>query len=226
MAAPLVALVGGEEFRPPVADVDRYVLGRLGKPQVSVAILPTAAAHENARFAVENGVVHFQRLGADAKAVMIVDAASANDERLVAELEGADLVYLAGGDPLHLLNALRGSLAWNRLSASVREGQAIAGSSAGAMVLAETMFYEREWTPALGLVPGVCVLPHFERWGEQALPRLLEASSERGLTLLGIDGSTGCVGWGADWEVVGPGAVTVIRAGKSEVFRSGRRIEM
>jgi len=226
MAGPLVALVGGDEFRPPAAEVDRYVIRRLGRKEPLVAILPTAAAPENARLAAENGVRHFHGLGVDAAALMVVDSPSANDPQLVAQLDGVDLVYLAGGDPRYLLDTLRDSLVWRRVSSGLEAGLAIAGSSAGAMVLGETMHFRGERIEALGLLPGICVLPHFERWGADALPGLLDSSRERGLTLLGIDGATGCVGWGREWEVVGPGAVTVIRAGRSEVFRGGRRIEL
>jgi cyanophycinase len=224
MAAPLVALAGGDEFRPPMAEVDRCVIQRIGKPSVRVAILPTAAAPENAPLAAANGVRHFRDLGTQAAAVMIVDGASANDQRLVAEVDGVDLVYLAGGDPRYLLDALRDSLVWRRLSAAVAEGCVLAGSSAGAMVLGETMYYRGEWTPALGLVPGICVLPHFHEWGAKVLPDMLAASTERDLTLLGIDGGTACVGWGREWEVVGPGAITVIRRGESAVLHSRERI--
>jgi cyanophycinase len=224
MATPLAALIGGDEFRPVTVEVDRRIIQRLGRPAARVAVLPTAAAPENAPLAAANGVRHFRGLGVEAVAVMIVDAASANDERLIAELDGVDLAYLAGGDPRYLLDALRDSLAWRRLVDLLTDGCAIAGSSAGAMVLGETMFYRREWSPALGLVPGICVLPHFQEWGTKVLPELLDASRERGLTFLGIDGATGCVGWGPEWEVAGPGAVTVIRAGGTEVFRSGSRI--
>lgn len=88
------------------------------------------------------------------------------------------------------------------------------------------MGYRGEWIEALGLLPGICALPHFQEWGEQALPRLEKRSIERGLTLLGIDAATGCVGWGDDWEVRGPGVVTVIRGGASRVFRSGERFSL
>jgi cyanophycinase len=226
MAAPLVALVGGEEFQTQAAEVDLYVVERLAKPKARVAVLPTAAAPENAPLAAQNGVRHFHGLGVEAKGVMIVDKASANDERLVAELEGVDLVYIAGGDPAYLLDALRDSLVWQQLRAAVEEGRALAGSSAGAMILGQTMYYRRQWFDALGLVPGICVLPHFEQWGAKVLPDLLEASTQGSLTLLGIDGATGCVGWEREWEVVGPGAVTVIRKGRSEVFRKGGRIQL
>jgi len=226
MADPLVALVGGDEFRPQAAEVDKYVIQRLGRPSVRVAILPTAAAPENAPLAAENGVRHFRGLGVQAAAMMVVDKPSANDERLVAQLDGVDLVYIAGGDPRHLLNMLRDSLLWRRISGLLEAGGALAGSSAGAMVLGETMHFRGERIEALGLLPGICVLPHFERWGADAPPNLWESSLDFDLTLLGIDGATGCVGWGGEWEVVGPGAVTVIRAGRSEVFRSGQRIEL
>lgn len=226
MADPLIALVGGDEFRPQAANIDRHLTERLGGANVRVAILPTAAARENPQLAAENGVRHFRGLGVEALAVMVVDRPSANDPRLVAQLDGAGLVYLAGGDPRYLLDTLRGSLLWERLSGTLFEGCALAGSSAGAMVLGETMRYRGEWIEALRLLPGICVLPHFERWGADALPGLRESSSGSGLTLLGIDGATGCIGWEREWEVVGPGAVTVIRPGLSEVFRGGERIHL
>jgi cyanophycinase len=225
MAQPLVALVGGDEFRPPDDDLDRYLLKRLQRDVPRVAILPTAA-RDAPRLAAEHGVRHFQSLGAEAIAIMAVDRRSADDDRLAAELDGVDLVYLAGGDPLFLLETLRDSLLWRRLLDGLTEGRAVAGSSAGAMVLGQTMGYQGKWTEALGLLPGICVLPHFQEWGREALPRLEKRSSERGLTLLGVDGATGCVGWGRDWEVRGPGVVTVIRRGASEVFRNGERITL
>jgi peptidase E len=226
VAAPLVALAGGDEFRPPMAEADRYVIQRIGKATVRVAILPTAAAPENAPLAAENGVRYFRDLGSEAASVMIVDSVSANDERLVGELDGVDLVYVAGGDPRFLLETLRDSLVWQRLAKAIGEGCVLAGSSAGAMVVGEAMFYRREWTPALGLLPGICVLPHFQEWGAEVLPELREASRERGIALFGIDVSTACVGWGTRWDVVGPGSATVIRDDESKVFRGGYRIDL
>ncbi len=225
MATPLIALVGGEEFQTKAAAVDRYVIERLPKPLVRVAVLPTAAALENAPLAAKHGVDHFRGLGDEAEAVMIVDKATANDESLVGAMEGADLVYVAGGDPLYLLDALKDSLAWRHLSKAVEEGRALAGSSAGAMILGQTMYYRREWYDALDLLPGICVLPHFEQWGAKVLPELLESSTQRNLTFLGIDGATGCVGWDGEWQIVGPGSVTLIRDGRSEVLSAGKRIK-
>ncbi len=114
MPQPLLALIGGDEFRPPDDVLDRYLLERLARHPPRVAILPTAA-RDAPRLAADHGVHHFQRLGADATAVMALDRHDADDERIAAGIDGVDLVYLAGGDPVHLLETLRGSLLWQRL---------------------------------------------------------------------------------------------------------------
>jgi cyanophycinase-like exopeptidase len=108
-----LALVGGAEFRPGCDEADRTLMDAVGGAGARVAILPTAAAVEGSpRMAAANGVRHFNRLGAHAEGVMIVDAATANEPSLAAQLAEAQLVYMAGGDPGHLLRSLSDSLAW------------------------------------------------------------------------------------------------------------------
>ncbi len=225
-AAALIALVGGEEFRPQMRAVDDLLVEHLGRARVRAAVLPTAAAHESPELAAENGVRHFQGLGVEARAVMVVDKPSADDPRLVDQLEGVNLVYLAGGDPQYLLDTLRGSRIWERIAAMARGGGVVAGSSAGAMVLGEAMHFRGDWQPALGLVPGVCVLPHFERRTVYALREVQDSLPREGLVLLGIDGSTACVGAGSEWTVAGRGSVTVVRPGGPEVFQAGQPIAL
>ena len=65
--AGLIALIGGNEFRPDCEPMDRALLARLDA-ELKVVILPTAAAHENPRLAADNGVRYFRRLGAQAGA--------------------------------------------------------------------------------------------------------------------------------------------------------------
>jgi hypothetical protein len=71
-------------------------------------------------------------------------------------------------------------------------------------------------------VADTAVLPHFETFGhrwvesaEQALP---------GATLLGIDERSAAVWRDARWHAMGPGVVTLIKAGKSTRFEPGREI--
>ena len=228
MAIPLVALVGGDEFRPETVDVDRYILQRLGRARLrAVAVLPTAAAPENAPLAAQHGVHYFRGLGVEALA--LDDRRRALSKRR-ATRRGARRrrPRLPGGrrPALSARYAARAPSSGGGSSpCSTRDARSPAPARAR-WCWARRCITVREWSPALGLLPGICVLPHFQEWGAKVLPDLLAASTERGLTLLAIDGATGCVGWGREWDVVGPGAVTVIRGGTSEVFRSGQRIEL
>lgn len=206
-----VGLIGGDEFRHQATAVDRRLLQLARKSPPSVAILPTAAVPENAPLAAANGVTHFQRLGVTAYEVMIVDKATASDQALIDNLQRADIVYLTGGNPAYLLQCLHGSQAWSYLVEASRKGVVIAGSSAGAMVLATRLRYRGEVLDSLGLVPNVTVIPHFEKWSPESIQEL-QTSVEGGHTLLGIDGATGCILTRGKWEVVGPGRVTIITA--------------
>ena len=90
------------------------------------------------------------------------------------------------------------------------------------MVFGERMYYRGRDVDALGLVPGVVAMPHFERVPEERAAQL-QASLSPGLTLLGIAGATGCVLHDGEWLVEGPGQVTVISQSGIEIFGAGAR---
>ena len=215
-----IALVGGDEFRPGCEPMDRELLGATGVDRPRVVILPTAAAHESPRQAASNGVSYFSGLGCDASALMVVDSAGANDEVLVSRIDGADLVYLTGGSPHHLLEVLSGSLLLRRILAALNRGAVVVGSSAGAMVLGSYMRMGG-WTPALGVVDGVAVLPHHERNDPATVSEGLGESAPAGLLVLGIDGMAGAMSGPDGWRVVGAGKVTAYRDGWYERYGAG-----
>lgn len=221
-----IGLVGGDEFRTSATAFDRLLLSLASRTPASVAILPTAAASDgNPYFAAANGVKHFEQIGAEPFPVNIHDAATANDDAIVDELRRADLVYFTGGSPSHLLASLKDSLAWSCLIDLAQREVIIAGSSAGAMVFGERMYYRGRDVDALGLVPGVVAMPHFERVPEERAAQL-QASLSPGLTLLGIAGATGCVLHDGEWLVEGPGQVTVISQSGIEIFAAGARFRL
>ena len=94
---------------------------------------------------------------------MVLNATDANDEALIAAADEADVIYLTGGNPAHLLDTLAGSRLAAALRAALHRGAIVAGSSAGAMALGDRMRFRGEWSEALGLARGVAVLPHHER---------------------------------------------------------------
>ena len=222
-----LALVGGAEFRRGCEQADRVLLDAIGGAGARVAILPTAAAAEGApRMAAANGVQHFKRLGADAFGVMVVDGATADDPSLAAQLATAQIVYIAGGDPGYLLRALKGSLAWRAMLETWRSGAVLAGSSAGAMALCETMWNPktRRTEPALGLVKHALVVPHHRPGSEWARQVATELGGDH--TLLGIAEETALIWDGMAWQARGPGEVTVYSRGEITPYPSGAKFQL
>lgn len=215
-----IGLVGGDEFRGAARAFDLLLLSFAPRTPASVAILPTAAVAGSPYLTAAHGISHFERLGARPYPVSIHDRATANDGRLVNELQEADIVYFSGGSPTHLLESLRTSLAWTCLLDLSERGVILAGSSAGAMVLGERVLYRGQDIGGLGLVDGVVVLPHFERSSSERVQRL-RSSLPSELTLLGIAGATGCVRHEGQWQVEGPGEVSVITSSTTQVYSAG-----
>ncbi len=225
MSVRRIALVGGDEFRHGCEAMDAAILEATGARRPRVSIVPTAAAAQNPAKAASNGVSWFSALGADASAVMALGPADAADPDLLAPLERADVVYLTGGDPAHLLRTLRGSLLLAALRDALARGAVLAGSSAGAMVLGSRMRY-RGWSDALGIMKGVTVLPHHERADPDVVAAELAGEAPPGQTVLGIDAMTACFGAGNGWTALGPGAVTVYKDGAWRRYADGDSVSI
>jgi|WetSurMetagenome_2_1015567.scaffolds.fasta_scaffold139420_2 cyanophycinase len=214
----MLALVGSGEYLPPMEPVDRLLLQRLPSP-ARVVCLPTAAGTEGAErigYWTRLAVNHFTRLGANVRSLPVINSASANDPALAGAVAEADFVYLSGGHPQYLHQTLNGSRAWTAIQSVLERGGLLAGCSAGAMVMGETLFGfpPRGRRSGFGLLPGAMVIPHFDEippW----ISTLLHVFSGRGLTTVGIEANTALFLQDGKMEVIGSGAVTVWnRAGK------------
>lgn len=232
MSGGAIILAGGAEFGGDMDQADRRAIQLAGGPAAPVRIIPAAAAPDhNDKRAGANGVRWFKRLGcADVAAVPLTDARSAADPSVVADLRAARLIYLLGGFPRHLGDSLADSPAWAAVRAALDDGAVVGGSSAGAMVLCGRYFDpERgELRAGLGLVPGICVLPHHNTFGARWAPRLL--AEEPTLTLLGIDEFTAVVaeqtvGWNT-WRIYGPRLVTAYRGMDTETYAAGETFRL
>ena len=122
----LIALLGSGEYLPVMNDVDRHLLAAVASdgrtPQV--VCIPTAAGEEGddsvGRW-LRMGQEHFEALGAQVHPLPIIDSASANDPQYEGIVEGADLIYFSGGNPLYLYETMKGSRAWVSTPAARRE---------------------------------------------------------------------------------------------------------
>ena len=217
-----IALVGGEEFRAGCESMDLEITRSSGQDPARVLVIPTAAVTGPAK-AANDGVTHFDSLGADADQLMVLDGSQANDAGFIQPVEDAGVIYFTGGSPDHLLESLKDSLLLEAILAAVARGAVLAGSSAGAMVMGSLMRRPSSggWVEALGIVPGTTVLPHHENSNPAEVSQQLREQAPAGITVLGIDARAGCLGRPGNWRVVGSGNVTVYQGGDWQVYPSG-----
>ncbi len=225
-----IALVGSGEFTPAMAAVDRLLLE--GRPR-RVVFLPTAAAREGPErvdYWVRLGRTHYEGLDAEPVPLLVLDRQSADDADLAAQVAGAGLVYLSGGNPPYLAATLAGSRVFEAIHAAWTAGAALAGCSAGACALTAATFHPGSpslRTPGLAVVPGLVVLPHFdqtERWWPGVVERA-QAALEPGETMVGIDERTALVGGPHRFEVHGAGSVWVIDPVARHWYSPGAQID-
>jgi cyanophycinase len=215
----VVGLLGGNEMGPGCLAFDRALLAAAGHPR-EVHVLPTAVVQNGSvAAAMSRARKYFGGLGVQVVHVQLHRRAEASEPSVVRALGGAALTYMLGGDPGYLLDTLRDSPAWEAISAGLRAGAAVAGSSAGAMVMAETLLLRspnpspraRHGKAALSILPGVVVLPHLNTFGEAWLEAARREA--RGRDIVGLDEATGLV-WAGGWTAHGPGVVKLWRRGR------------
>jgi cyanophycinase len=221
-------LEGGNEFRGAMEEADRAALRAAGPGPV--VIVPAAAAPEcGQRQAGANGVRWFKGLGAsDVSSTGWVEGRSEDDAAIAQAVAASRLIFITGGSPRYLAEALQGSRVWAATRAAHAAGTVLAGSSAGAMVLCEA-YYDPSASrvmPGLGLLPKICILPHYDTFGRGWAPQI-ERQAE-GVLPVGIDEETGMMndGPGGLWTVYGKGVVTVYGADGPAVYRRGERLEL
>jgi cyanophycinase-like exopeptidase len=221
-----VALIGGWVHSLPCLPVDHRLMELVGRERPVVTLVPFASSRRRLPQAEQTGRRFWEELGAEVR-VALPNVAHSNHKPHA--LEGTNIVVLTGGYPVRLRSGLAGSPVWTRIQELWAQGAAVSGSSAGCMELCE-------WTlrlkppnpfalvPGLGLIKNCVSLPHFNRYGISRLSRRLLQLAD--LTLIGVDERTGLIGAGEDYEVVGVGAVTIIREGRSVRYPSGAKFEL
>ena len=220
-----IGLVGGEEFRVGCEEMDREIMRASGQDPARVVVIPTAAVTGPEK-AANDGVRHFSSLGGNAERLMVLDRGHADDAALAGSVAGAGVIYFTGGSPDHLLATLRDSRLWQAIQEASEQGAVLAGSSAGAMVLGQMMRRPRlgGWLEALSVTPGLAVLPHHENSDPAQTSSQLQSQIPTGMTVLGIDARTGCLGRPGSWRVVGSGRVTVYQGTGWQVYDSGANL--
>ncbi|MGI8609216.1 MAG: Type 1 glutamine amidotransferase-like domain-containing protein [Candidatus Dormibacteria bacterium] len=222
----VVGILGGNEMRPGCEAFDRALLAAAGQPN-EVAVVPAAVVQNGSvTAAMAQARKYFGGLGLEVKHVELHRRSDASKPEVVAALRESRLTYLLGGDPGYLLDTLHDTPAWDAIHDGLKEGSALAGSSAGAMVMAETLLLRsrnprpeaRHGREALAVLPGVVVIPHLNNFGAAWLEAARREARDR--DIVGLDEATGLV-YAGEWTAHGPGVVKLWRGGKEPAVVKG-----
>lgn len=213
-------IIGGKEDR----SSDQIILGevarRVGSGKLVVSTVAMSAGTEQLFNEYEKvfrslGVKHVFNL-------QINDREEATRESKLKILDGANAVFFTGGDQVKITSQIGDTLVFQRVKEIYENGGVIAGTSAGAAVLSETMLVyggdeeshviggSMRMAPGLGLIGGVIIDQHFMERGR--LGRLVGAVAQNPKNLgVGIDEDTAIVvESGNGFYVLGAGAVHVL----------------
>ena len=205
----MLVLVGSGEYLPQMEPVDQVLLSELGS-RPAVVCLPTAAGGEGPeriQYWSELGVNHFNRLGADARALPVITRQDAQNRDLAEQIRQAEFVYLSGGRPSYLFKVLQNSLVWQAIQDVLKRGGILTGCSAGAMVMGTKIPGFPRAKPAFNLLPeNVLIVPHFDEvpaW----LVRFVRLMTSSSLRLVGIPEYTALCLRGSQGKVIGKGSI-------------------
>src|SRR4051812_9992130 len=212
-------IVGGGEDRDPRSE--RVILREIARRvRGGKLVLATIASHEP-----EGYFEDYQQALADLGIGELVelyveDRIEAGDRAKRAVLDDAAGIFFSGGDQLRITSQIGDS----GIEAAVRDlharGGVVAGTSAGASVMSETMLVggaseathrigDLHMAPGLGLVRDVIIDQHFAERGR--FGRLIGAVAHNPRVLgIGIDEDTALVLQGQRFEVIGTGCVYVV----------------
>jgi len=148
------------------------------------------------------------------------DRAETHDEDKVSLFDDAGGVFFTGGDQLRISSQVGDTPIEDRIREVWAAGGVLAGTSAGASVMSDTMLVrgssagsyrvgDLQMSPGLGLIRDVIIDQHFAERGR--IGRLLGAVAHSPRVLgVGIDEDTAIVVEGTDFRVIGSGAVYVV----------------
>src|SRR5919107_5987468 len=212
-------IIGGGEDRDPKSDrvilreVARHVRG--GK-----LVLATVASHRPEGYFDEYEKA-FADLGlGDLVELYVEERSQAGDRDKLSVLDDAAGIFFSGGDQLRITSQIGDTGIEAKVRALYERGGVVAGTSAGASVMSDTMVIkgtskithrigDLHMAPGMGLMRDVIIDQHFAERGR--FGRLIGAIAHNPRILgLGLDEDTAAVVEDDSFRVIGSGAVYVV----------------
>jgi cyanophycinase len=215
-------VIGGAEEK----DGNAEILGAIAKRVGDGRLVVMTCATEEPEAAWEKYRDAFRACGVrDLGHVDVRERREALDDERSRPIEGAAGVFFTGGDQLRITSHLGDTPAYRRIAALLDEGGIVAGTSAGAAVMSDTMLVDGQsettptigevvrLAPGLGFLQGAIVDMHFSERGR--LGRLLGAIAQNSRMLgIGIDEDTAIEVSRSCLTVLGNGGVYITDGAK------------
>ncbi|OWV79172.1 cyanophycinase [Rhizobium sp. N122] len=213
-------IIGGHEDH----EGDRVILKEVAsRIKDGKLVLATVASHEPDGY-LEKYRSSFADLGVTDVTELYIDERdqAAMNEKLES-LRQVRAVFFSGGDQLRITSLIGDTPIYRQIHEIFSGGGVIAGTSAGASAMSETMLVrgrnassfrigDISMATGLGLLPNVIIDQHFAERGR--IGRLIGAVSQNPRVLgIGIDEDTAIVVQGQQFRVIGSGAVYLVDGG-------------
>ncbi len=212
-------VIGGHEERDPSSErrILREVASRVRGGKL---VLATVASHKPEGYFDEYEKA-FADLDVGELVELYVEARNeASDREKLQVLDDAAGIFFSGGDQLRITSQIGDTGIEAKVRSVFERGGVVAGTSAGASVMCETMLVkgtskethrigDLHMAPGLGLVRDVIIDQHFAERGR--FGRLLGAVAHNPRVLgIGIDEDTAAIIEGRQMTVIGAGAVYIV----------------
>lgn len=221
-----LVIVGGAEDKEEDCIILKRVIDLAGGSSASLAVL-TTASKEPEKTGEEYKSV-FKKLGLNEISLFdINNRQDANNSKIIRELNETTGIFFTGGDQLRITGILGGTLLGKTLLQMYHRGVVVAGTSAGASVMSDTMIIGGDsdeaphiskltMAPGLGFLKESVVDQHFAQRGR--IGRLLSVLACNPYILgIGIDEDTAVVVRSeGDLEVIGSNSVTILDGSEVE----------
>ncbi len=212
-------IIGGHEDRDPegkrtiLREVARRIRG--GK-----LVLATVASHKPEGYYTDYDKAFADLESGELVELYVNDRGEAGDREKLSVLDDAAGIFFSGGDQLRITSQIGDTGIEAKVRSLYERGGLIAGTSAGASVMSDTMLVrgtssethrigDLHMAPGLGLMRDVIIDQHFAERGR--FGRLLGAVAHNPRVLgLGIDEDTAAVVENERFTVMGSGAVYVV----------------
>lgn len=217
-------IIGGKEDKEKDKAILKYVAQGVGEGKLCIVSVASSVSEElwelYQEVFTDLGVKHLTHLD-------VVHRKEAVDHNALEAIEGSTAIFFTGGDQLKITSELGGTVVLEKILDIYNNGGIIAGTSAGASVMGETMMTTGKsdasfrigtairLAPGLGLATGMIIDQHFAERGR--IGRLLGAVAHNPRYLgIGIDEDTAIIlDDEVGFEVIGTGAVYVLDAHES-----------